>query len=103
MTPEQSIVERIRRLPSAQQQEVLDFADALLQERQQKEARLIERYRSGEISCGKLGEQLGFTSLWEAEAFLQEKGIDLNYDEQELASDLQASQRLSIAKQDSTS
>lgn len=59
-----------------------------------EEARCIERYQQGEISVGKLGELLGMASRWDAEAFLQQRNIPLNYDEAELAQDLETIQRL---------
>ena len=88
MTIEQSVAEQMSVLPAALQQQVLDFVEFLVQKRRQQEAVVIERYRQGAISCGKLGEMLGLPSRWEAEAFLQEQGIELNYDEQELEQDL---------------
>ena len=97
MTIEQSVMKRMRALPTDQQQQVLDFVDFLVQKRHQQEAAVIESYRRGKISCGKLGEVLGLASRWEAEDFLQTRGIELNYDEQELEQDLATIERLTIA------
>ena len=97
MTIEQSVMKRMRALPTDQQQQVLNFVEFLIQKRHQQEADVIECYRRGKVSCGKLGEVLGLASRWEAEAFLQARGIELNYDEQELEQDLATIERLTIA------
>jgi hypothetical protein len=39
-------------------------------ERRVLEISVIEAYRDGLISCGRLGQLLGFPSRWEAEQFL---------------------------------
>ena len=76
---EQTIIQILKGLPAAQQRQ---------------ETELIERYRSGEISSGKLAELLGLSSRWKVEAFLRDKGIELNYDEKEFAQDLDTVSRL---------
>ena len=70
-----------------------DFSSDRPEVRPLYEAYLIEQYRQGEISCGRLGELLGL-SWWEAESFLHERGIDLLYDENDLAEDMVTLQQL---------
>lgn len=59
------------------------------------EAYLIERYRRAEISSGRLGELLGLDH-WETEAFLHERGINMLYDMDDLAQDMETFQRLEM-------
>ncbi len=42
---------------------------------------VIEAYRQGSISTGKVRELLYLSTRLEADAFLQENGIELEYDE----------------------
>ncbi|MGB3768278.1 MAG: UPF0175 family protein [Phormidesmis sp.] len=70
------------------------LSDNRLEVRPLYEAYLIEQYRQGEISCGKLGKLLGMSSRWDAEAFLQERGVDLPYSMDDLAQDTATLQRL---------
>ena len=95
MTITEAVLEQMQALPIAQQQQVLDFVEFLAQkEQRQQEAQVIQRYQRGEISVGKLGELLGMASRWDAEAFLRQRDIPLNYDEAELAKDLETIERL---------
>jgi predicted HTH domain antitoxin len=48
---------------------------------------VIERYRTGRLSHRQVGEALGL-NYWQAEAFLQERGVALNY----VLTDLEADQ-----------
>lgn len=51
---------------------------------------LIKAYQEGEISAGKVGELLGFSTRLEVDAFLKEKEIYLPYDESDLETDSQS-------------
>lgn len=98
MTKTEALLAQIQALPDEEQQQLLDFAEFLAQKvRRQQETRCIKRYQQGEISVGKLGELLGLESRWDAEAFLQQHNIPLNYGEAELAQDLETIQRLEAA------
>ncbi|MBC5796005.1 MAG: UPF0175 family protein [Sphaerospermopsis kisseleviana] len=55
---------------------------------------VIEAYRQGLISVGKLRELLGMKTRLEADAFLKSQGIDLAYDERDLEQDYQTHQAL---------
>ena len=95
MTITEAVLEQMQALPIAQQQQVLDFVEFLAQkEQRQQEAQVIQRYQRGEISVGKLGGLLGMASRWDAEAVLRQRDIPLNYDEAELAKDLETIERL---------
>jgi predicted HTH domain antitoxin len=50
---------------------------------------VIEAYREGSISVGKLREVLGIATRLEADAFLKAKGIELPYGEIDLEEDRQ--------------
>ena len=71
-----------------------DFSSDRPEVRPLYEAYLIEQYRKGKVSCGKLGKLLGMSSRWDAEAFLQERGVDLPYNMDDLAKDTATLQRL---------
>lgn len=47
---------------------------------------VIERYRAGRLSHRQVGEALGL-DYWQAEAFLKERGVPLNYSLADLDSD----------------
>ena len=49
----------------------------------------VEQYKNGEFSFGQLAEFAGI-SVWDVPAFLKEKGVYLNYDEEEFEADLKA-------------
>lgn len=51
-----------------------------------KESLLIESYRTGRISIGYLGQILGGTR-WDAERWLAARGVQANYDAQDLRDD----------------
>jgi len=51
---------------------------------------VIKAYQEGEISAGKVGELLGFSTRLEVDAFLKEKEIYLPYDKNDLAIDSQS-------------
>jgi predicted HTH domain antitoxin len=46
----------------------------------------IERYRAGRLSQRQLGDLLGL-DYWQTEAFLQQRGVPLNYSAADLDSD----------------
>lgn len=54
----------------------------------------IEAYREGSISSGKLRELLGFSTPLEADKFLKERGVDLDYDEEDFIADRQTHEQL---------
>ncbi len=47
---------------------------------------VIERYRAGRLSHRQVGEVLGL-NYWQAEAFLKERGVPLNYSLADLEAD----------------
>ena len=85
-SPEEVVVAGVRLLET--------LSDNSSEVRRLYESYLIEQYRQGKISCGKLGKLLGMSSRWDAEAFLQEKKVDLPYNLDDLAQDTATLQRL---------
>lgn len=63
-------------------------------ERRTLEAIVVEAYRDGTISGGKVRELLGMNTRLEADAFLKAKGIHLAYDKAELEADKQTHEEL---------
>lgn len=63
-------------------------------ERKLIEMIVVEAYREGSISSGKLRELLGFSTPLEADKFLKEKGVDLDYDEEDFFADRQTHEEL---------
>jgi predicted HTH domain antitoxin len=58
-------------------------------ERKLLEMLVIEAYREGSISAGKVRELLGVSTRLEVDAFLKAKGVDLDYDEADFEADRQ--------------
>jgi predicted HTH domain antitoxin len=54
----------------------------------------LEAYKSKIISTAELGEILGFSSRLEIHDFLQKSGVYFNYDQEDLADDLETIQNL---------
>lgn len=63
-------------------------------ERKLMEIIAIEAYREGSISSGKLRELLGFSTTLEADKFLKDRGVDLDYDEEDFIADRQTHEQL---------
>jgi predicted HTH domain antitoxin len=63
-------------------------------ERKLLEMLVIQAYSDGSISVGKVRELLDMKTRLEVDDFLQEKGINLAYDEVELKSDRQTHEQL---------
>ena len=63
-------------------------------ERRSLEAIVVEAYREGLISAGKVRELLGMNTRLEADAFLKAKGIYLAYDEVDFEADRQTHEQL---------
>ena len=59
-----------------------------------KEALIIESYRTGKISVGKVAEILGLKTSIQGQAWLASRGVDLNYDIKELEADRVTLRRL---------
>ncbi len=55
---------------------------------------VIEAYRDGSISVGKVRELLGMSTRLEVDSFLKERGIELNYDQTDLEVDRQTHEQL---------
>lgn len=55
---------------------------------------VIEAYREGSISVGKVRELLGMYTRLEVDAFLKAKGVDLHYDEADFEADRQIHEQL---------
>jgi predicted HTH domain antitoxin len=54
---------------------------------------VIERYRAGRLSHRQVGEALGL-DYWQAEAFLKERGVPLNYSVADLDADAGALEKI---------
>lgn len=54
------------------------------------EAVALEAYRSGALTGAEVQRLLGLESRWDLEAFLKQAGVVLDYDEADLARDLEA-------------
>ena len=63
-------------------------------ERKLLEMLVIEAYRDGSISAGKVRELLGMSTHLEVDAFLKAKQVDLHYDEADFEADRQAHEQL---------
>jgi predicted HTH domain antitoxin len=59
-----------------------------------REAIALEGYRSGALSQAEVQRLLGLASRWETDALLKRAGVYLDYDEDDLARDLQVSRRV---------
>ncbi|MGA9771215.1 MAG: UPF0175 family protein [Blastocatellia bacterium] len=57
------------------------------------EALAIEGYRSMVLSLGQVAEMLGL-SVWEAEVFLKERGVDMLYTVEDLKQDIATNEHL---------
>ena len=54
------------------------------------EAVALEAYRSGALTGAEVQRLLGLESRWDLEAFLKQAGVFLDYDQADLARDLEA-------------
>lgn len=63
-------------------------------ERKLLEMLVIEAYREGSISAGKVRELLGMSTRLEVDAFLKARGVDLHYSEADLEADRQTHEHL---------
>ncbi len=63
-------------------------------ERKLLEILVIEAYREGSISAGKMRELLGMSTRLEVDAFLKVNGVDLHYDEADFEADRQTHEQL---------
>lgn len=63
-------------------------------ERRLLEDTVVQAYREGAISAGKVRELLGMKTRLEADAFLKGKGIHLAYNEAEFEADIQTHEQL---------
>ncbi|NEP10562.1 MAG: UPF0175 family protein [Symploca sp. SIO2C1] len=63
-------------------------------ERRTLEAIIVEAYREGSISAGKVRELLGMNTRLEVDAFLKSKGIHLAYNETDFEEDRQTHKQL---------
>jgi predicted HTH domain antitoxin len=54
------------------------------------EAVALEAYRSGALTGAEVQRLLGLESRWDVEAFLKQAGVVLDYDQADLARDLEA-------------
>jgi len=57
------------------------------------EALAVEGYRAEALSAGQVAEMLNL-SLWETEAFLRQRGVELNYTAEDLKQDMAANERV---------
>lgn len=58
-----------------------------------REAIVVEGYRSGALSQAQVQRFLGHGSEWETDEFLKKAGVYLEYSEEDLARDIQASRK----------
>lgn len=63
-------------------------------ERKLLEIMVVEAYREGAMSTGKVRELLGLSTRLDADAFLKAKGVYLNYDEADFEQDMLTMQHL---------
>ena len=63
-------------------------------ERKLLEVLVIEAYREGSISVGKVRELLGMSTHLEVDAFLKAKRVDLHYDEADFEADRSSHEQL---------
>lgn len=63
-------------------------------ERKLLEIMVVEAYREGAISTGKVRELLGLPTRLDADAFLKARGVYLNYDEVDFQQDMLTMQQL---------
>lgn len=63
-------------------------------ERKLLEMLVLEAYREGSISVGKVRELLGLSTRLESDAFLKVRGVDLHYDEADFEADCQTHEQL---------
>lgn len=63
-------------------------------ERKLLEILVIEAYREGSISAGKVRELLNMSTRLEVDAFLKAKGVDLHYSEADFEADRQTHRQL---------
>jgi predicted HTH domain antitoxin len=54
------------------------------------EAVALEAYRSGALTGAEVQRLLGLASRWDLEAFLKQAGVVIDYDQADLARDLEA-------------
>jgi predicted HTH domain antitoxin len=54
------------------------------------EAVAVEAYRSGALTGAEVQRLLGLESRWDLDVFLKQAGVFLDYDESDLARDLQS-------------
>jgi len=57
------------------------------------EAQAVEGYRAEALSAGQVAEMLNL-SLWETEAFLKRRGVELRYTAEDLRQDMAANERV---------
>ena len=67
-------------------------------ERQILEIVVVQAYRDGVISAGKVRQLLGMATRLEVDAFLKQKGALIHYDQSELEADRQTFQHLSLCR-----
>lgn len=70
---------------SAEQAFLTAWGDQI--DRKGLEALAIEGYREGKLSLGKFAELLGFPTTHEADRWLAERGVALNYSEDDFRQD----------------
>lgn len=58
------------------------------------EALALEGYRSGRLGGGQVQKLLGFSTPMQVHAFLKEHGVYLNYSAEDLAKDIEVTNRL---------
>lgn len=63
-------------------------------ERKLLEMLVIEAYREGSISVGKVRELLGMSTRLEVDAFLKAKGVNLHYNETDFETDRSSHEQL---------
>lgn len=62
------------------------------------EVLIADAYRCGSLSAAEVGQALNFSSPMETYSFLQQMGVYLNYDEEELEQDIETIKQFRVWK-----
>ena len=85
-------------LPSSAERAFLDaWGDQI--DRKGLEALAMEGYREGKLSLGKFAELLGFATTHDADRWLAERGVTLNYSADNFREDCRSVDRLRARRQ----
>lgn len=85
----EDIYEDIERVREKEQTDVSTTVKKLLEKgiKNWKVSEAVNKYQKGEVSIGRAAE-IAEVSLWEFTEILEERGVELNYSEEDLEQDL---------------